>query len=63
MDRPKTQSTTTPRDDRRENRRRGKRQWEDVERKEGFYEQEERTTTEAWDVREATRAMKDMEID
>jgi len=40
-----------------------KRQWEEVERKAGFYEQEEETTTEAWDVREATRAMKDMDID
>jgi len=40
-----------------------KRQWEEVENKIGFYEQEEETTTEAWDVREATRAMKDMDID
>jgi len=32
-------------------------------RKEGFYKEEEETTTEAWDVREATRAMKDMDID
>ena len=40
-----------------------KRQWEEVERKVGFYAQEEETTTEAWDVREATRAMKDMDID
>jgi len=40
-----------------------KRQWEEVERNEGFYAQEEETTTEAWDVREATRAMKDMDID
>ena len=40
-----------------------KRQWEEVERKAGFYQQEEETTTEAWDVREATRAMKDMDID
>ena len=40
-----------------------KRQWEELERKEGFYAQEEETTTEAWDVREATRAMKDMDID
>jgi len=29
----------------------------------GFYEQEEETTTEAWDVKEATKAMKDMDID
>ena len=40
-----------------------KRQWEEVERKAGFYEQEEETKTKAWDVREATRAMKDMDID
>ena len=40
-----------------------KRQWEEVEKKAGFYEQKEETTTEAWDVREATRAMKDMDID
>jgi len=36
---------------------------EEVERKEGFYEQEEETTTKAWDVREATKAMKAMDID
>ena len=40
-----------------------KRQWEEVEKKAGFYEQEEETTAEAWDVKEATRAMKDMDID
>jgi len=40
-----------------------KRQWEEVERKASFYKQEEETTTEEWDVREATRAMKDMDID
>ena len=39
-----------------------KRQWEEVERKVGFYKQEEETKTEAWDVREATKAMKDMDI-
>jgi len=38
-------------------------QWEEVERKESFYEQEEKTTIEAWDVREAAKAMKDMDID
>lgn len=37
--------------------------WEEIERKAGFYAQEEETTTEACDVREATRAMKDMDID
>ena len=40
-----------------------KRQWEEVERKADFYEQEEETTAEAWDVIEATWAMKDMDID
>jgi len=40
-----------------------KRQWEEVEKKVGFYEQEEEITKEARDVREATRAMKDMDID
>ena len=40
-----------------------KRQQEEVERKVGFYEQEEKTTAEAWDVREATRAMKYIDID
>ena len=39
------------------------RQWEEVERKPEFYKQEEETPAEEWDVREATRAMKDMEID
>ena len=40
-----------------------KRKWEEVERKARIYEQEEETTTEAWDVKEATRAMKDIDID
>ena len=40
-----------------------KRQWEELERKAGFYEQEKETTAEAWDVREATRAMTDMDTD
>ena len=39
-----------------------RRKWEEVENKAGFYAQEE-TKVEAWDVREATRAMKDMDID
>ena len=38
-------------------------QWEEIERKVGFYAQEEETIIESWDVREATRAMKDMHID
>lgn len=37
--------------------------WEEIERKEGFYAQEEETTTEACDVKEATRDMKGMDID
>jgi len=37
--------------------------WEEIERKAGFYSQEEETTTEAWDVRESTREMKEMDID
>ena len=40
-----------------------RKQWEEIERKGGFYAQEEETTPKAWDVREATRAMKDMDID
>ena len=40
-----------------------KRQWVEVEKKAGFYEQEEETTVEAWDLRVATKAMKDMDID
>ena len=38
-------------------------QWEEVERKASFYQQEEEATAEAWDVKEATRAIKDMDID
>lgn len=37
--------------------------WEEIERNAGFYPQEEETTAEAWDVMEATKAMKDMDID
>ena len=39
-----------------------KRQWEQVERKVCFYAQEEESTIEAWDVREATKSMNHMEI-
>ena len=39
------------------------RQWEEVDRKAGFHDREEDITSEAWDVRDATRAMKDMDID
>jgi len=38
-------------------------QWEEVERKVGFHDKEEDITSEAWDVREATRAIKDEEMD
>ena len=36
---------------------------EEIEKNEGFYPQEEIPSTEAWDIREATGAMKDMHID
>jgi len=34
-----------------------------VERKAGFHDNEEETTSEAWDVRVAIKAMKDEELD
>jgi len=40
-----------------------RKKWEEIEGKAGFYSHEEGTTAEAWDVREATREMKDMDID
>ena len=40
-----------------------RKKWEEIERKARLYAQEEETTAEAWDVREATRAVKDMDID
>ncbi len=40
-----------------------RKQWEEIEKKVGFYSQEEETTTAAWDVREATKETKDMDID
>jgi len=39
------------------------RQWEEVERKEGFHDREEDITSEAWDVREVVKAIKDDEMD
>jgi len=39
------------------------RQWEEVERKVGFLVQEEDITSEAWDVKEAVKAMKNDELD
>ena len=38
-------------------------QWEEVERKAGFHDIEEDTTSKAWDVRVAIEAMKDEELD
>ena len=37
--------------------------WEEVERKAGFHDREEDITSEAWDVREAVKAIKDDELD
>lgn len=39
------------------------RQWEEVEKKAWFHEREEEITSESWHDREATRAIKDEEID
>lgn len=39
------------------------RQWEEVERQAGFHDWEEDITSEAWDVREAIKAIKDDELD
>jgi hypothetical protein len=38
-------------------------QWEEVESKAGFHDREEDITSEAWDVREAVKAIKDDELD
>ena len=38
-------------------------QWEEIQKHEGFYTQKETPSIEAWDVREAIRDMKDMDID
>ena len=40
-----------------------KQQWEEVDMKARFYDKEEEITSEAWDVREATKAIKDEEMD
>ena len=37
--------------------------WKDIDRKAGFYGKEEQTTSKAWDAREATRAIKDEDMD
>ena len=39
------------------------RQWEEVDRNAGFHDREEDITSEAWDVREAVKAIKDDELD
>ena len=38
-------------------------QWEEVERKAEFHDSEEDTASEAWDVREVIKAIKDEELD
>ena len=38
-------------------------QWEEIDRKAGFYDKQEETTSKAWDDREATRAIKYEEMD
>lgn len=38
-------------------------QWEEVDRKVGFHDREEDITSEAWDVRESVRTIKDEELD
>jgi len=40
-----------------------RKQWEEIKKHAGFYPQEETASTEAWDVKEATRTMNDMGID
>ena len=40
-----------------------KEQWKDIDRKARFYGEHEQTKSEALNAREATRAMKDQEID
>ena len=38
-------------------------QWKEVERKAGFHDREEYITLEAWDMREAVKAIQDDELD
>ena len=40
-----------------------RKKWEEIERNARFYPKEEETTIEVWNVREATKVMKDMDID
>jgi len=37
--------------------------WEEVDRKAGFHDREEDITSEAWDIREVVKAIKDEELD
>ena len=39
------------------------RQWEEIDKKVRFYDKEEETISEDWDAREATKAIKDDEMD
>ena len=63
MDWLENQSTTALRNVGRKGGRGRSNQWEEIARKARFYAQEEETIVEALDVREATREMKDMDID
>ena len=38
-------------------------QWEEVDRKASFHDREEDITSEAWDVRESIKAIKEEELD
>ena len=40
-----------------------RKQWEEIDNNAGLYPQEETQSIEGWDIRETTRAMKDMDID
>jgi len=40
-----------------------KKEWTNIESNESFYTQEGKPSREPWDVREATRAIKEMHID
>jgi len=37
--------------------------WDEVDRKAGFHDREEDMTSEAWDVRESVKSIKDEELD
>ena len=40
-----------------------KEKWEEIDKKARFYDKEEQMTSKAWDAREATRVIKDEEMD